>query len=416
MAMQDTTLAQDLGVRSVNDRLIAVNYRPSGFDYMRIALSCAVLLWHSYCVSYPVAITTELWLSPVGYLLAPILPAFFALSGFLVFGSLERNNDIKTFLTLRAIRIYPALIVEVLLSAFILGPIVTTLPLKEYFTGWFFYTYLLNVFGWVHYVLPGVFEDHPMVRTVNVSMWTVPYELECYILLAAASLVGYLRWKLVSVIVFVAATVAVAASLTYANIDPTPPGRVNGRVLVLCFLAGTLIYRFRERLRYSLPLALVCGLFAIVAIRDPQLIYLAPLPAAYAVAYIGLLNPRRNIVVNSGDYSYGVYLYGAPIQQSVVWAFGPLNSWALNVAVALPIVVGFALFSWHFVEKPFMQVKKHLLRTRNAKSVPLGRDQKPAVEQRPTGFLPQRHAQTTRNAGLTGIIAQRWRWNGRGRG
>ena len=34
------------------------------------------------------------------------------------------------------------------------------------------------------------------------------------------------------------------------------------------------------------------------------------------------MNPRRSWIVSSGDYSYGMYLYGFVVQQCVA-AFGP---------------------------------------------------------------------------------------------
>jgi peptidoglycan/LPS O-acetylase OafA/YrhL len=57
---------------------------------------------------------------------------FFALSGFLVTGSAIRTRSVRTFLTFRFLRIFPALATEVTLSAVILGPLLTTLPLKDY--------------------------------------------------------------------------------------------------------------------------------------------------------------------------------------------------------------------------------------------------------------------------------------------
>src|ERR1700712_2196271 len=103
--------------------------RPAGFDYIRLGLSVAVILFHSFTVSYGVSGEGVLWNWPLGPLSFSIVPAFFALSGFLVAGSLQRN-DLASFLTLRAIRIFPALFVEVVLSALILGPLFTTLPLS----------------------------------------------------------------------------------------------------------------------------------------------------------------------------------------------------------------------------------------------------------------------------------------------
>lgn len=72
---------------------------------------------------------------------------FFALSGFLVIGSLERSKTLVTFLGLRAFRIVPTLKVDVVLAALIIGPIVTTLDFKEYFTEIGFRSYFLNILG-----------------------------------------------------------------------------------------------------------------------------------------------------------------------------------------------------------------------------------------------------------------------------
>ncbi|WP_413708772.1 acyltransferase family protein [Rhizobium sp. Rhizsp82] len=345
---------------SIEARLNDVNFRPSGFDYMRIFLAVSVVFWHSYCVSYPVSAAADAWAGPFGYVLAPILPAFFALSGFLVFGSLERSQKLHKFLALRVIRIYPALIVEVLLSALVLGPIVTQFPLSDYFTDREFYVYFLNTIGWIHYLLPGVFLDNPMPKTVNVSMWTVPFELECYIILAAFTVLGYLKVRSIAVLLFIAACAAVAIDLTFRGVDPTPLGHIHGRVLILCFLAGTLVYKFREVIPYNVWLAVMCGAFTVFASRNEVLIYAMPIPMAYVVAFLGLMNPRRSVFVDSGDYSYGVYLYAAPIQQAVVWFLGDRNTWLLNAAVTLPIVTVFAIFSWHAVEKPFIKVKRHI--------------------------------------------------------
>jgi peptidoglycan/LPS O-acetylase OafA/YrhL len=59
---------------------------------------------------------------------------FFALSGFLVIGSAFRTRRVLPFLTLRFFRIFPPLLVEVTLSAVVIGAIYTTLPLDGYYT------------------------------------------------------------------------------------------------------------------------------------------------------------------------------------------------------------------------------------------------------------------------------------------
>lgn len=59
-----------------------------------------------------------------------------------------------------------------------------------------------------------------------------------------------------------------------------------------------------------------------------------------------------------GDYSYGIYLYAAPIQQAA-WYFTDIGKTYLgNVALSLALVSIFATFSWHAIEKPMLRLKK----------------------------------------------------------
>ena len=168
--------ANDLARVNLAERLIATKGRPSGFDYLRLGLAISVVMWHTTATTYglPVKPRDDLWpQSPLHALFSATLPMFFALSGYLVAGSLERSKTILTFIGLRVIRIYPALAVEVALSAFLIGTAVTTLPLAAYFRDPLFWKYLLNVTGHIHYSLPGVFENNPWPEMVNVQLWGI---------------------------------------------------------------------------------------------------------------------------------------------------------------------------------------------------------------------------------------------------
>ena len=165
----------------------------SGFDCLRIALAISVMVWHSPANSYGPDGEYLVRGGLIGWpLTLCILPSFFALSGFLVAGSLARNT-LPGFLTLRALRIVPALAVEVTLSALMIGPLVTTLPLWHYFSDREFIHYFLNIGGDIHYFLPGVFNDLPLPQYVNLQLWTVPWELTCYIAIVVAATLGIIR-------------------------------------------------------------------------------------------------------------------------------------------------------------------------------------------------------------------------------
>jgi peptidoglycan/LPS O-acetylase OafA/YrhL len=179
-------------VDTVSDRII-LKGATRGFDYLRLFLALGVLAWHSIYVSGNAAVIHAVLTSWCGPIKALLLPMFFSLSGFLVAGSIERARTLEGFATLRALRIVPALAVEVLLSALILGAALTTLPLHSYFASPILRLYFLNMVGDIHFLLPGVFTHNPVRNTVNLSLWTVPYELQCYAALMFLAACGLFR-------------------------------------------------------------------------------------------------------------------------------------------------------------------------------------------------------------------------------
>ena len=218
-----------------------------------------------------------------------------------------RNPNLRTFLTLRVIRIFPALVVEVGLAALILGPLMTTYPLGEYFTDRKFSHYFLNMVGYIHYLLPGVFLSNPEGGIVNSQLWTVPFELECYIAISIIALLGFFTHRSRVLPLFVAATLAIMVWNIMHHVRGAPAGGVDGRVQVLCFLAGVVVYAYRDLIPWKAGWAAAAIVAAIALIKIPHgAVYLMPICTAYFTVYLGMLNPKRSFIINSGDYSYGV--------------------------------------------------------------------------------------------------------------
>lgn len=352
------------GACTIGERVAETGGRTTGFDYLRIGLALAVMVWHSFPISYGKPFETMVlggWARP---LVAFILPAFFALSGFLVAGSLERNTSLLRFAALRAIRIMPALGVEVLLSALILGPLLTTVGLVAYLSDGEFHEYFLNVFGIIHFDLPGLFETNPIPRIVNGQLWTIPYELECYAALAALAALGLVRrpgLMLAAVMSLqLAAIIVTYQPIVFGSPLPELGGVFSGRLLVMSFLWGVVLFRLRDFVPFSGALAAVALLVSVALMLVPLGDALAPLPIAYAVAYLGLQQPRTTPIVTLGDFSYGIFLYGFAVQQTVA-SFGAwTHQWYINLALAVPLVTLFAAFSWYGVEKPALALRKRL--------------------------------------------------------
>lgn len=352
---------------TLDERLAAADGRPTGFDYLRILLACSVVAFHSLSVSYGFAYSVPFLQMPVIHAACIlVLPMFFSLSGFLVSGSLDRTRTLFGFLGLRFIRIYPALTVEVLLSAFILGPIFTVLPLADYFSHHTFYRYLVNVTGHISFDLPGVFETNPFPRTVNGQLWTVPYELYCYFALTALAFVRLARRPGTLLTATVALQICIAVRRAISDPDAFWYGRfpnhVAGSELVVAFLAGVLVYRFKDRLPFSRAHMLGSLALAFVLFSLPAGEYLGVFVAAYATVCLGVTNVKKVHLLRGADYSYGVYLYGWPIQQALVATGDWARHAVVNLVASLAIAFAIAGFSWHMIEKPALQLRGPLKR------------------------------------------------------
>ncbi len=329
-----------------------------GFDFLRTALSVSVVVFHAFQLTLGRSWDPGVFQAAI----LLIVPAFFALSGFLVAGSMVRVQSVRTFIAFRAIRILPALTVEITLSALILGPIVTALPLPDYVSDPLFRSYFLNIVGWIHYQLPGVFLGNPIEGIVNGQLWTVPAELHCYILLAILMVarVSTKPWIMLAALAVLAAAESATAFL---------PGRhytanvlASEEMLVLCFLCGNVFFLWRERIPAHM------GLFAASVLAFLGVVYVAPalaftvgvVSATYFICTLGMVRLPRIPVLMSGEYSYGIYLYSFALQQAVIWALPGYRTWWVNLAIGLPLAVAVAAVSWFGVEKPSLRLRKWL--------------------------------------------------------
>lgn len=321
----------------------------TGFDYLRIFLATGVVLQHSFILAeqdYPIFPGQML------VLMTMILPAFFALSGFLVAGSLLRNS-IPQFVALRALRIFPALIVEIFLCAFVLGVFFTTLPLKDYFTDPMFYRYLLNSLGIIHLHLPGLFDG----KVINAQLTTIPIELECYLALVLVGLFGLVqqRWLLLALV----SIACIGMTIIAFNYQIIAEARtLSGRVLVSAFGFGTLVYYFRDRLPFHRGLFVVCLFMSYILLSHSKLSYLASPFVAYATVYIGM---QKFQPIPFGDLSYGLYLFHFPVAQTIVFLNGPTLSWEELFFLTMLVTGCFAACSWYLIEKPMLGNKPVVL-------------------------------------------------------
>jgi peptidoglycan/LPS O-acetylase OafA/YrhL len=371
-AMLNISTATKLDSPSVGDIMRANEGVGPGFDTFRLGLALAIFCSHSFFVSQ--GDNGFLWGTPARPLLMAMVPMFFGLSGFLVTGSALRTASLQVFLTFRILRILPALVTEVTLSALILGPLLSSVSWHDYFTNREFVEYFGNIIGKIRFVLPGMFLDNPMPGIVNINLWTLKPEFTCYVIMAALILTGVVRkgrWVTLSVVAVLIGSLIV----NYAhNISENSNGGNNPYipyVAVLYFMLGAAAFHLRDYVPVDRKIFVISAVDAYILMLNPGYAFAAAIPAMYCMLYIGMQRFPRTRLIESGDYSYGIYLYGFPIQQTLVHLF-PIfrEAWPMLFLVGAPLTFAFAAVSWHFIEKPTLYLKRFVNRKTGAAKRP----------------------------------------------
>ncbi|WP_439107244.1 acyltransferase family protein [Congregibacter sp.] len=334
--------------------------RRNNFTALRIAFAWLVLFGHSF----PITGHGELnplrdffekstWIGEIA------VSGFFAISGFLVAASFVRRGLVDYCIS-RVLRIYPALIVCVCLTVLVLGSWLTTLDRSAYFSDPRTWNYFWNTTALfpMSFRLPGVFDSLPR-QGVNGSLWTLPVEVSCYLLLMVVGATGLLRWRTLANLTAVA---LVLFSLSYFGDIPLV-GRIEKWAQpCVYFLLGVTFYINRTSVPLSLPLAIVAGALAYAALGEPWFAYVFPPAFVYLIFFAAYRSPFIDLDRWLGDPSYGIYIYAWPVQQ-VIANFFPEQGPYFNTGLATIVVVSLALLSWHFLEKPALGLKRRWLKT-----------------------------------------------------
>ncbi len=342
------------------------------FLQLRLLAAAAVIFGHSYGLAAVPGLHDFVTLMDVGYGAytgSLAVDVFFVISGFLVTASFIRR-DFRSFAKSRLLRVVPGYFVCISLTALVLGPLMTTLPLADYFARSEVWSYiasnLLFSADQLKWALPGVFESNPKPSIVNGSLWTLPAEMQMYVSLALIGLSGIFKRPAL-------ASVAVLGLIFSEALKPDWSQSILHRDFLRIaglFCTGALFYLNAGRIR--LNVVIVAGLcFACFLFRHtPHHGYLLGLTVAYATLWLAYV-PRMPLAGIRGDYSYGLYLWGYPCQQVVVAVLGdpmPLEIFFLSLLPALAL----AMLSWHLVEKPALRLKNWRWRARPAPEARVG--------------------------------------------
>ncbi|WP_375401953.1 hypothetical protein [uncultured Sphingomonas sp.] len=262
----------------------------------------------------------------------------------------------RAFATDRLRRTAPVHAAAVLLAAFAIGPLVTNLGMRSYFSDPQTYAYLLNLVAWPRFTLPGVFEFNNLSGIVNRNVWVAPIGL----VLLVAACVGPDRRITKHAPIALAAVVGLAAvTLEMSGVssgDSSGPAAQFLRGDALSALLGGLIgiAAFRVRARVPSDRRLAAGAIAVVgalaffgnaswAASAWFRVICAP-PIAYAALYLSMRRlPGALAAPRLEPYLTGVFLFSFPLQQLLIEEGPVRQNVFLNIAVGGSLALALAL-------------------------------------------------------------------------
>jgi peptidoglycan/LPS O-acetylase OafA/YrhL len=342
----------------------------------RLILATGVIFWHSWPLT-----GRRISFEPLHQLMEDVwVDGFFAISGFLITWSWFRQKRARDYFFARALRLLPGLWVCLIVTAFVIAPIAVMIQGGSgsnllFSRAPFEYVLGNSAVSLQKHDIAGSPSGIPWLGEWNGSLWTLFWEALCYIAIAGLGVVGLLgrRWVIPVLLVLVVYLSAVLPP--YNQFLDAPPGApvhidaatqqlvMSGMAVRfgLMFLAGALLYRFREVIPARWSLVAVSVVIVLAASLLPNYRVLAAIPLAYAIVVSGALVRHRRLRLKT-DLSYGVYIYAFPVQQLLVISglafLNPLVFAIIAAIATLPL----AALSWVVVEKPAIALKSRMRR------------------------------------------------------
>jgi peptidoglycan/LPS O-acetylase OafA/YrhL len=336
--------------------------RCNALNLFRLGLAAEVMLFHSWPITGHIPPHALLQL-----MFAVGVDGFFAISGFLITASWLRDPRVRDYLTARALRILPGLYVCLIITAFVFAPLSVAVQggsaAKLLLSSAPFEYVLKNatLVSVLQFDVAGTPREVAYPDIWNASLWSLIWEVLCYIAIAVIGIVGLANRRWLSPAILALAVIAATQlpPLTFPGEWTIPQLAVRSAMM---FSAGALMFQWKDVIpaRWSL-VAVSVVIVVVAAVLLPDYRVVAALPLAYAVIVSASLIRKKRLTLRT-DLSYGVYIYAFPTQQLlVVLGFGflyPAVFFVVTVTALLPL----AAMSWFLIEKPSMSLKARLKR------------------------------------------------------
>lgn len=338
-------------------------FKVNNFDLIRIFAATQVLITHSI-IHLQIKIPHYLLLFLNKF---PGVPIFFLVSGYLISASYERTNNLKSYIQNRCLRIYPGLIVCVLVTIVALS-----------FMGFNFFN--LEAIPWLFCQVVGLIYTPKFLSgfgfgSYNGSLWTIPVELQFYFVLPV--IYFFLKatrkkhvWFFLIFCLFLIISYIILQKFPNEQEDGKEP--LAQKLLRYSFIPHFFIFLLGANMQrlnlYKSPLIYGKGLiwltiylvFSFLVPDWPINFFLERILLGFCILSIAYTLPYlSNKLLKGNDISYGVYIYHGLILS----IFFQLKMFYKIEYLLLIFLASYILgyLSWIFIEKTFIKKKKQTI-------------------------------------------------------
>jgi peptidoglycan/LPS O-acetylase OafA/YrhL len=330
-----------------------MNIQQDNLTILRMFAAVMVLYGHSFeflGMTHPLFAQSTTF-GPLG------VNIFFSISGYLVIQSWESDPNLYRFWVRRILRIFPALTVCILLTIFLIGPINTKYSYWDYFKNEYTWGYLSNIYLYITFYLPGVFAENRVPNNVNGSLWSLPVEFSMYLILPILSFFGKMKNNLIAILIL---SILLSIFWAFQTTTMLVFYRTDMRQIAMCgvyFFMGACFHTFKIKKYFNLSYVLI--IFVIWLSLSRWSVAFA-LSSWFCIPFIALAFGVSNENILSkyvkNDYSYGIYIYAFPIQQTIASIYPNINFYNyLIISILSTLLLAYA--SWHLIEKQFLKFK-----------------------------------------------------------
>jgi len=347
-------------------------FRINNFDLLRLIAALQVVFGHSIELT-DLSLEGNYFFQFIHAI--PGVPLFFFISGFLISKSYEVNPNIKNYAINRGLRIFPGLwfcfIISIML-VYLSGYNFPNFSLRE-FSYW-----SIGQLSFIHFYHPEFMNDFG-IGVLNGSLWTIGIELQFYIITPFIYHFFLGNEKKTNRNLFILIIIFLFINFWFYHFRADYKELLWYKLLGVTFtpyfymfLVGVFFqknfcyfYKYLNNkgiMLFFLYIGYAFILYCLLNVKlgngiGPWLFF--PLAClVFSLAYSSVNCSKK--LLRHQDISYGIYIYHMSIVNTAIYLFSDwrFSNEIYTVTIIMISTILFATFSWFFIEKTSLAVKK----------------------------------------------------------